>query len=195
MNKMAKKTEVQTEKIEREYIIPLREKGRSVPRYKKAPKAVRSVKEFLARHMKIRDRDLNKVKIERNLNEFLWFRGIKNPPHKVKVKVVKEGEVVRAELSEIPAILKFKREKEKKMEAQAEEIAEKKKSFMQKAKEGLHKPAEEKQTEEEKKEEKEKIKAVTEAGKKMEKAAAQKIKHQAGEKTKQKHQFRKALAK
>ena len=85
---MAKKPEPKVEKIEREYIIPLREKGRPVPRYKKTPKAVKTVKEFLVRHMKIRDRDLNKIKIDRFVNEVLWFRGIKNPPHKIKVRAI-----------------------------------------------------------------------------------------------------------
>ncbi|MEK6817555.1 MAG: 50S ribosomal protein L31e, partial [Nanoarchaeota archaeon] len=41
--------------IEREYTIPLREKVRSVPRYKKTNKAVRTIKEFLAKHMKVYD--------------------------------------------------------------------------------------------------------------------------------------------
>ena len=49
-----KKEESKTEKIEREYIIPLREKIRPSPRYKKTPKAIKSIKEFLVRHMKIR---------------------------------------------------------------------------------------------------------------------------------------------
>jgi len=211
---MAKSKETQTEKVEREYIIPLREKGRVVPRYKKTPKAVKTVKEFLVRHMKIRDRDLKKIKIDRFLNEVLWFRGIKNPPHKIKVKAIKEGEIVRTELAELPEKLRFKKEKEEKIEIKAREIIEKKKSLMQKAREGLQKPAEEKasgtkpqdssaptqsperkQTEEEKKEEKEKAKAGAEFGKEIEKSAAKKAKHGAGAKTQQKHQFRKALAK
>ncbi len=190
------KTEIKTEKLEREYIIPLREKGRVAPRYKKTPKAVKTVKAFLAQHMKVRDRDFRKIKIDRFLNEMLWFRGIKNPPHKIKVKAIKEGEIVRAELAELPEKLKFKKEKEDRIETKAKEIIEKKKSLMQKAREGLQKPAEEKkQTEEEKKEEKEKAKAGAEFGKEIEKSAAKKAKHGAGAKTQQKHQFRKALAK
>ena len=74
---------------EQVYTIPLREKCRSAVRYKKTPKAVKSVKEFLVRHMKVYDRDLNKIKIDRYLNYFIWSRGIKNPPSKVKVKVFK----------------------------------------------------------------------------------------------------------
>ena len=186
------------DKIEREYIIPLREKSRVVPIYKKTPKAVKSIKEFLVRHMKIRDRDLNKIKIDKFLNEVLWFRGIRSPPHKIKVKAIKEGEIVRVELAEIPDYIKYKKAKAERIETKAKELLEKRKSMMQKAKEGFQKKPDEesKQTEEEKREEKEKAKAGTEAGEKMTKAAAKTAKHQAGKKTKQqKHQFRKALAK
>jgi ribosomal protein L31E len=54
---MAEKKEV-TKNIEREYVIPLRNKCMTVVRYKKAPKAVKVVKEFIAKHMKVEDRDL-----------------------------------------------------------------------------------------------------------------------------------------
>ncbi len=197
---MAKKTEIKIEKIEREYIIPLREKVRVVPRYKKTNKAVKTVKEFLVRHMKIRDRDLDKIKIDTYLNEALWFRGIRKPPHKIKVKAVKEGDIVHVGLSDMPDKLKFKKIREEKRLQQAKDLLEGKKSKMEKAKEVMTKPAEdgEKQTTEEKVEEKEKKSAVVEAGAKIEKAAAQKTKHStqaAGKQTQQKHQVRKALAK
>ena len=55
--------ETKSDRIEREYVIPLRIKWKNVPRYKKTNKAIRTIKEFLVRHMKIRDRDLNKIKI------------------------------------------------------------------------------------------------------------------------------------
>jgi len=134
---MAEKKEIKLDKIEREYVIPLRRKIRTVPRYKKTPKAVKSVKEFLVRHMKIRDRDLNKIKIDKHLNEMLWFRGIKNPPHKIKVKAIKEGEIVRVEAIDLMDRIKFKKIREEKMEKYALETLEKKKSMMQKAKESL----------------------------------------------------------
>ncbi len=196
---MAKKTETKSENIEREYVIPLRKKVKIVPRYKKTPKAIRTIKEFLARHMKIRDRDLRKIKIDRYLNEFLWFKGIKKPPHKIKVKAVKEGDIVKAELAEMPEKLKFKKAKEERILKKAEGILKGKKTMMEKAKEGVQKTEEEKKEEVEKKEEeKEKKAAVVEAGKEIEKAAAKKVKHEAkaaGKATKQKHQMRKALAK
>ena len=195
---MAKKTETKTEKIEREYIIPLRNEWKKVPRYKRANKAIKAIKEFLVRHMKIRDRDLKKIKVDKYLNETVWFKGIKKPPIKIKVKVVTEGDIIRAELSEIPDKLKFKKLREEKREKRATEISEKKKSMMEKAKESMQKPKEEKKTEEEKIEEKEKKSAVVEAGEKLEKAAAKETKlatKTAGKMTKQKHHVRKALAK
>ena len=39
--------------LEREYVIPLRARYQHVARYKKTPKAIKTVKEFLVKHMKI----------------------------------------------------------------------------------------------------------------------------------------------
>jgi len=165
--------------VEREYIIPLRKKCRVVPRYKKSNKAIKTIKEFLVRHMKIRDKDLNKIKLDKSLNEAIWARGIKNPPLKIKVRAVKEGEIVRVELSDIPKKIKFKKERLEKREKKAKDSLEKKKPTKK-----LEEKKEEK-TEEEKKEEKEKALAGEEATKQMEKAAAKQTKHQKGGKTKQ----------
>jgi len=171
---MAKKETAKTENIEREYVIALREKCRPVARYKKTNKAVKSVKEFLARHMKIRDRDLNKIKLDIHLNEFLWARGIKNPPHKVKVKAIREGDIVRVELAEYPEKLKFKKARLEKRESSAKEKKDKNKTMMEKAKESMQKKPEAtgkdepiKQTKEEKKEESEKKSAIIEEGEKI----------------------------
>ena len=192
---MTKKIETKTNEIEREYTIPLRKEWKKVPRYKRANKAVKAIKEFLAQHMKIRDRDLKKIRLDKSLNEVIWSRGIKKPPVKIKVKATKKGDIVRAELSVVPGKLKFKRLREEKREKKAMQIAEKKKSVMEKAKEGMKKTPEVK-TEEEKKDEGEKEKAGEEAGKKMEKAAAKQVKHQiSGKEKQQKHQIRKTLAK
>ncbi len=190
---MAKKKIEPVEKIEREYIIPLRGKWKKVPRYKRANKAIKAIKEFLVRHMKIRDRDLDKIKLDKYLNEFVWKKGIRKPPIKIKVKAIKEGNLVRVELSEMSEKMKFKKARLEKREKQAAEIVKSKKKTLEKIKEEI-KP-EEAQTEEEKKEEKEKAKAGEEAGKELGKAAAKQIKHHV-EKIKQpKRQQRKALAK
>lgn len=167
--------------VEREYIIPLREKIRAVSRYKRANKAVKSIKEFLVRHMNIYDRDLNKIKIDKYLNEHLWFRGIRKPPYKVKVKVKKDGEFVRVELAELPEKLKFKKIREEKLIQKAE--AAKKPSVKSEAKK-VEKVSKKEEPEDknkdgvdDKKEETEKKTAVVEAGQKFEKTEHKKQKH------------------
>lgn len=80
--------------IERTYNIPLRKEFQKAPKYKRAKKAITALKQFLAKHMKT-----DEVKIGRNLNEFIWNQGIKNPPHHVKVNVVKDDDnIAKAEL-------------------------------------------------------------------------------------------------
>ena len=172
---MAEKKE--STNIEREYIIPLREKGRSAVRYKKTPKAVKTVKEFVAKHMKIENRDLNKVKVDKYLNEALWYRGIKNPIHKIKVKVVKEGEIVRVYAVDLPTNLHHKKKREDKNSEEQKKIGDKKKKEIeaQKKKEEEAEKAEEdkdKDGVEDKVEEKEKETATKEvAQKEMKKEA------------------------
>lgn len=93
--------------LEREYIIPLKKGSLKVPRYKRAKKAVKTLKEFLAKHMHVEDRDLRKVKVDIYLNNEIWYRGIKKPTNKIKVKAVKRGGIVYAELSNMPEIVAF----------------------------------------------------------------------------------------
>jgi large subunit ribosomal protein L31e len=174
---------------EREYTIPLRKEWRKVPRYKRANKAVKAIKEFMARHMKIYDRDLSKVKIDRSLNEELWFRGIKKPPARIRVKAFRDGEIVRVQLSEMPEKLRFKRLKEEKREKKADEMAKKG------PKAGEQEKKEEKISEEQKHEEKEKKAAAIEAEGIIEKQFAKEAKHRTKQSKQPKHQRRKALAK
>ncbi|MBT3404687.1 50S ribosomal protein L31e [archaeon] len=180
--------------LEREYVIPLRARYQHVARYKKTPKAIKTVKEFLVKHMKIYDRDLNKIKIDKYLNEFLWARGIKNPPHKVKVKAIKNGETVKVELVEFSTKLKFKKARAEKAEkAVAEKVKGKKAVADAVKKETLESKTKEAEA---KVEEKEKKASVVEAGKALEKAASKRAKHDTGGKTKApKRPQRKALAK
>ncbi len=171
-----KKTqEKKSEKLEREYVIPLRHRFRLVPCYKKANKAIKTIKEFLAKHMKVEDRDLNKVKVDKYVNEFIWYRGIKRPPAKVKVKAVKnEDGTVNVTLVKFPEKLKYKKQREEKLEKASKELAEQRKlekqSAQEKAKQalkGVKKSEEDKDKDndgvEDKKEEKEKQKSVEKA--------------------------------
>lgn len=171
--------------IEREYTIPLRKKIRVVPRYKKTNKAVKSIKEFLARHMKVYDRDLNKIKIDKYLNEYLWFRGIRNPPHKVKVKAIKDGDIVRVELAEMTRNLKFKKMREEKREQKSRDSLQKTKPALQKTSEApqTSKESEAEKTKEKSEEvsktnlEQEKKSATIENKEKFEKEEHKKAKH------------------
>jgi len=156
--------------LEREYIIPLRKEFLKVPRYKRANRAVKTIKKFLVKHMKVYDRDLKKIKIDKWLNEEIWFRGIKKPPTRIKIKAKKfDNDIVRVELAEIPQIIKYKIEREKKPK--------------EKIKKTEKKPEEEKKeekTEEEKKEETEKEKSTVEQGRKEQKKQAKQAKHVSG---------------
>jgi len=181
-----KKTETKTDRIEREYVIPLRPEWRKVARYKRANKAVKAIKEFLVRHMKIRDGDLNKVKVDKLLNEAVWSRGIKHPATKIKVRAVKEDGIVRAELAELTNDLKFKKARLEKRDAKAAEIAQSKKSMMEKLKETTagKGPAKEEKSEaveaeksEKKEETKEKEAATVAAEEKIEKDISKAEKH------------------
>jgi len=184
---MAKKTETKTEIIEREYIIPLRRQWHKVPKYRRAPKATRAIREFLVRHMKIRDRDLKKIKLDKYLNQALWLRGIKKPPAKIRVKAIKEGEIVRVELVNMPEKIKYRKQKQEKLV----ETSDKKKP-----KKIIEQEVKPEEKTEEKKEEEEKKSSVVEAGKELEKTAAKQMKHQVKTDAKQpKRQQRVALQK
>ena len=96
---------------EREYIVPLRRSFLKVQRYNRTSKAIKELKEFIARHMKVPERDLSKIKLDVHLNNELWFKGRKNPPSKIKVKAWRDGEVIKVELTELPTQLMFKKAK------------------------------------------------------------------------------------
>lgn len=113
---------------EREYVVPLRRGFLNVPQYRRAKKAVRILKEFMVRHMAVRDRDLRKVKVDINLNNEIWFRGIKKPLAKVKVKAVKKDGVVYVTLSEPSDFVKFKIARDEKVLKAAKAHAEKPKA-------------------------------------------------------------------
>ena len=183
---MAKEKESKIE-LERTYVIPLRLKCLKVPRYRRVPRAIKTIKKFLARHMKVEDRDENKVKIDRFLNEEVWFRGIKKPMSKIKVKAVKKDGIVTAELAEVPAIVKFRMDREKRIKEKVRKVPVKKEEEKEEKKE--------ERTEQQKTEEKEKEISTAEAGMAKQKQQAKQTRHIAKDKVGPKHQFRMALEK
>ena len=72
---------------ERIYTIPFYPKLKLSTRYKRAPRAVRIMKDFIFRHMKAED-----IIIDPELNEYIWARGIQKPPRKVRVRAIKDEE-------------------------------------------------------------------------------------------------------
>ncbi|MFA5061116.1 MAG: 50S ribosomal protein L31e [Candidatus Pacearchaeota archaeon] len=167
VKKDTKKVKEEKIELEREYVIPLRKSVLKAQRYRRAKKAIKVIKEFLAKHMKVENRDLKKVKIDLYLNNEVWFRGIKKPANKIKVKAVKKGGIVYAELAEIPKAVKFVIEKDKRKSEKA-----------QKAKVKMPKhPEKEKEKEEGEEDKTEKEKATVEAGLEMQKQEAKALKH------------------
>lgn len=67
------------------YTIPLREAFKA-PTTKRANKAVKIVKRFLAEKLSLED-----VKLDSSVNNALWNRGMEKPPRRIKVEVTREG--------------------------------------------------------------------------------------------------------
>jgi large subunit ribosomal protein L31e len=65
--------------------IPLKV-TKSVPRTKRAEKAVAEARDYVAKHMKTKPED---IWMDQKVNEALWSRGMQKPPSKVRVKAVK----------------------------------------------------------------------------------------------------------
>ena len=91
--------------VERKYIIPLRKEFNKVPNYRKTQKAIKAIRNFIIKHMKV-----NEVKISKELNLEIWKHGRQNPPAKIEIKTIKEDNHARVTLPNLP----FEKKKEKK---------------------------------------------------------------------------------
>ncbi len=76
------------EPITRVYMVPLR-RAFEAPKYRRAKVAIRLIREFTSRHMKAAE-----VKIDVDVNEMLWSRGIGNPPRRIKLEMERDDEGV-----------------------------------------------------------------------------------------------------
>ena len=70
--------------FDREYNVPL---GRAwiYPKQRRSKRAVKLLREFAAKHGKS-----EQVKISEEVSEQIWENGIRNPPRKIKVRLVKD---------------------------------------------------------------------------------------------------------
>ncbi len=165
----------------REYVVPMRKAFSKVPEYKKSKKAVKYLKEFLAKHMKVEDRDINKVKVDIYLNNEIWHRGIRKPLPRVKVIAEKKDGIVYARLSEVPEAVKFKMAKDEKRVKKVDKKAVEAVKKAEEAEEGTKEARSDKQ---DKTEEKEKKKSASENKEAAQKAGAAAQKHKTSAKPK-----------
>ena len=80
--------------IVREYIVNLRQEVIKAPRFKRAKRAVKALKEFVKRHLRVEE-----VKISNELNNYIWNRGIRKPPTKFKIVAKKENNIAYVDLA------------------------------------------------------------------------------------------------
>lgn len=131
------------------------------------------MKQFIARHMKVPDRNLDFVKLDVYFNNELWFRGRANPPAKVRVKARRDGDLVHVSFVETPPHISFLQAKH----ARRHTKAEKKSVSEAKPEVPAAAASTEQKAEEQKSEEKEKEKAVAEVKMKESEHLAKAQKH------------------
>lgn len=82
---------------ERTYTIPLG-KATLMPPRKRSPRAMRILRAFVVKHMKVPTRaedegeEPPKVVLTNEVNERVWGRGIEKPPRKIRVRATKDSE-------------------------------------------------------------------------------------------------------
>lgn len=74
---------------ERSYVVNFSKPiyGRGIPRKRRAPRAIKHLRQFVIRHMKV-----EKVIIDPLVNEALWRRGPQHPMRKIRIRAVKTDE-------------------------------------------------------------------------------------------------------
>jgi large subunit ribosomal protein L31e len=97
--KLPAREKVEEEEIveERFYTIPLG-KAWVAPRNRRAPRAIRIIRDFIRKHMKLEagkekedeEVEQKKIIISNEVNEKIWSKGIEKPPRKIRVRAVKD---------------------------------------------------------------------------------------------------------
>ena len=105
--------------MERIYNVPLRKEFMKAPIYKRSEKAITALREFFKRHMKTEE-----VIIGKYLNQEIWKKGPRHPPHHVSVKAIKEENKVKIELVNAPEEKIEEKEKKTKKDKKTEKKEE-----------------------------------------------------------------------
>lgn len=83
-----------SESLERRvHTINLRRGFLKAPKWKRAKRAVKVLRDYVKKHYRS-----DNLKIGKGLNEYVWSRGAKNPPPRVRVVAIKKGDLVSLEL-------------------------------------------------------------------------------------------------
>lgn len=107
-----------SQEAERVYTINLGKVWLS-PNNQRAKRAINMIKEFSAHHMKT-----EQIKIDPELSQVVWARGIRSPPRKIRVKMAKTDDgyvMVSPYEEEVKAKAEDKPKKDKKADAKVEE--------------------------------------------------------------------------
>ena len=78
------------DEIERVYTITFG-KLKNIPRTHRAPRAIKHIREFAARHMKAEPED---IWIDHRVNEAVWAKGKNKLPSSIRVKMIKFEDIV-----------------------------------------------------------------------------------------------------
>ena len=70
------------------FTVPLRGAWKT-SRHRRANKAMRIIREFTARHMKVRSGE--EIWIDPRVNEIVWARGMEKPPRKIRLRITDHG--------------------------------------------------------------------------------------------------------
>ncbi|MDW0135822.1 MAG: 50S ribosomal protein L31e [Nitrososphaeraceae archaeon] len=95
-------------------------KAWDTPKYRRTDRVINIIKEFTQRHMQT-----NKVKIDQDLNRDIWSRGKRNPPRKIRLRMIKEDDDTVVVSSYIEEKRSLPEESVKESEVQAEKVEEK----------------------------------------------------------------------
>ncbi len=83
--------------VERIYNVPLGH-VKDIPRTKRAPYAIKQIRDFVVRHMKVDEED-EELYIAPAVNEAVWARGIQKPPSHIRIRVIRYEEEDLVEVS------------------------------------------------------------------------------------------------
>ena len=95
-------------------------KAWDTPKYRRTDRVINIIKEFTQRHMQT-----NKVKIDQDLNRHIWSRGKKNPPRKIRLRMIKEDDDTVVVSSYIEEKSSLSEESVEESEVKAEKVEEK----------------------------------------------------------------------